>query len=95
MSFSVFDNFFRFFPLTFLGFCIFLVDPTMVSVLLSASVERFDVSRMRDFLGACHHFFVPATEVPRIVELVFKMELLAISCMSEVRSEHKVCLGLP
>ena len=33
----------------FLGFCVFLVHPTVISVLLSASVERFDVSRMRDF----------------------------------------------
>ena len=34
-----------------------------------------------------------ATEVPEIVQLVFNMELLAISSMSEVRSEHKVCFG--
>ena len=32
-----------------------------------------------------------ATEVPEIVQLVFNMELLAISSMSEVGSEHKVC----
>ena len=32
-----------------LGFWVFLVHPTVVSVLLSASVERFFVSRMRDF----------------------------------------------
>ena len=32
-----------------------------------------------------------ATEVPEIGQLVFYMELLAISIMSEVRSEHKVC----
>ena len=32
------------------GFGVFLVHPPMVSVLLSASVERFSVSRMRDFL---------------------------------------------
>ena len=32
-----------------LGFGAFLVHPTMVSVLLSASVERYLVSRMRDF----------------------------------------------
>ena len=36
-----------FFPFSY--FCVFLVHPTVVSVLLSASVERFDVSRMRDF----------------------------------------------
>ena len=33
----------------FFGCCVFLVHPTVVSVLLSASVERFDVSRMQDF----------------------------------------------
>ena len=41
--------------------------------------------------GACHHFLVSATEVPEIVQLVFNMQLLAISSMSEVGSEHKVC----
>ena len=34
-----------------------------------------------------------ATEVPEIVQLAFNMELLAISSMSEVRSEHKVGFG--
>ena len=33
----------------FFGFCVFFVHPTLVSVLLSASVKRFDVSRLRDF----------------------------------------------
>ena len=33
----------------FSRFWVFLVHPTVVSVLLSASVERFFVSRMRDF----------------------------------------------
>ena len=37
--------------------------------------------------------FSPATEVPEIVQLVFKTELLAISSMPEVRSEHKICFG--
>ena len=32
----------------FLGFCVFLVHPTVVSVLLSASVERSDVSHKQD-----------------------------------------------
>ena len=46
LSFSVLD----FFPFLFcFGFCVFLVHPTVVSVPLSALVERFDVSRMRDF----------------------------------------------
>ena len=31
------------------GFWVFLVHPTVVSVLLSASVERCFVSRMQDF----------------------------------------------
>ena len=47
LSFCVLDDFFRFSKK--LGFWVFLVHPTAVSVLLSASVERFFVSRMRDF----------------------------------------------
>ena len=39
----VLDDFFRFW--------VFLVHPTVESVLLSASVERCFVSRMRDFLS--------------------------------------------
>ena len=50
LSFSVLDNYFLF--KFFFGFCVFLVHPIVVSVLLSASAERFDVSRMRDFLFA-------------------------------------------
>ena len=34
-----------------------------------------------------------ATEVPEIVQLFLNMELLAISSMSEVGSEHIVCFG--
>ena len=34
------------------GFGVFFVHPPMASVLLSASVERFSVSRMRDFFKA-------------------------------------------
>ena len=45
------------------------------------------------FKGACQHFLVSATEVPEIIQLVFNMELLAISRMSEAGSEHKVCFG--
>ena len=45
-----FLRFGRFFPfLKKLGFWVFLVHPTVVLVLLSASVERCFVSRMRDF----------------------------------------------
>ena len=50
LSFSVLDYFFRFY--FFFGFWVFLVHPTVVSVLLSASVERFFVCRMRDLFIA-------------------------------------------
>ena len=53
ISLDVFEflSFELFFPfLIFFGFCVFLVHPTVVSVLVSASVEIFDVSCMRDFL---------------------------------------------
>ena len=46
-SVSVLDFFSLF--LIFFGFFVFLVHPTVVLVLLSASVERFYVSLMRDF----------------------------------------------
>ena len=36
------------------GFGVFLVHPPMASVLLSASVEIFSVSRMQDFFSRCH-----------------------------------------
>jgi hypothetical protein len=36
---------------------------------------------------------VSATEVPEIEQLVFNMELLAISSMCEIGSEQKVCFG--
>ena len=45
-EFSVLDYLFCFY---FFVFCVFLVHPTVVLVLLSASVERFYVSCMRDF----------------------------------------------
>ena len=46
-EFCVLDDFFRFSKKS--GFGVFLVYPPMASVLLSASVERCFVSRMRDF----------------------------------------------
>ena len=46
-GFCVLDDFFSFSKK--FGFRVFLVHPTVVSVLLSASVERCLVSRMRDF----------------------------------------------
>ena len=47
--------------------------------------------RLKSILKGALHFLVSATEVPKIVQLVFNMELLAISSMSEFRCEHKVC----
>ena len=52
----------------------------------------FEAKAREYFQGACHHFLVPATEVPETVQLVFSMELLAISSMSEVRSEYKITI---
>ena len=46
-EFLRFEYFFHFSKKS--GFRVFLVHPTMVSVLLSASVERCFVSNMRDF----------------------------------------------
>ena len=46
-EFFVLDYFFRY--NFFFGFCLFLVHPTVASVLLSALVERFNVTHMRDF----------------------------------------------
>ena len=50
LSYCVSDDFF--FSVKKLGFWVFLVHPTVVSVLLSASVKRCFVSRMRDFFHA-------------------------------------------
>ena len=50
LSFCVLDDFFR--DSNKLGFWVFLIHPTVVSVLLSASVERFGVSRMLDFFSS-------------------------------------------
>ena len=47
LSFYVLDDFFRFSKKS--GFWVFLVHPPMALVILSASVERCFVSRMRDF----------------------------------------------
>ena len=49
--------------------------------------------RLEYFQGVCHHFLVPDTEVTETVQLVFSMELLSITSMSEVRSEDKVCFS--
>ena len=47
LNFCVLNDFFRFSKK--LGFWVFLIDPTVLLVLLSALVERCFVSRMRDF----------------------------------------------
>ena len=47
LRFYILDDFFCFSKK--LGFWVFSVHPTVVSVLLSTSVERCFVSRMRDF----------------------------------------------
>ena len=52
----VLDDFFRFSKKS--GFWVFLVHPPMPWVLLSASVERFSVSRMRDFFFKKLHISV-------------------------------------
>ena len=41
------------------------------------------------FLAASHHFPVPSTEVPERVQLVWSMELLAITSILEVRGQYK------
>ena len=56
LSFFVLDDFFSFSKKS--GFGVFLVHPTMVSVLLYALVERCFVSRMRDFFYIVIHCHV-------------------------------------
>ena len=52
--------------------------------------NMFEAQALEYFQGAFYHFLVPSTEVPETIRLVLSMELLAISSMSEVRSEPKV-----
>ena len=63
-----------------MGFWVFLVQPTVVSVLLSASVKRCFVSRMRDF-------FLYVLGLGK--KIIFKVPFY----MSEVTSGHIVCFG--
>ena len=51
------------------------------------------MARQTSILGC--YFLVAATEVPETVQPVFSMEQLAMSGMSEVRSENKFVVGLP
>ena len=60
---------------------------------LSHFLSIFEAKIMEYFQGTHDHFLVPGTEVPETLRLVFSMELLAISSMSEVGSEHTVCFG--
>ena len=68
LSFCVLDDFFRFSKT--IGFGVFLIHPPMASVLLSASVERCFVSRMRDFQGGT--FFWGVGGPPK--KLCFQLE---------------------
>ena len=58
--------------------CMFLLDKETFFFCI------FKAKARECFQGACDHLLVPATEVPETVHLVFTMELLAISSMSEV-----------
>ena len=53
----------------------------------------FEAKARKYFPDVCHHFLVPATEVPETVQLAFSMEILTISSMSGVNT--KFVLGLP
>ena len=67
------DYFFRF---IFFGFCVFLIHPTVVSVLLSASVERFNVSRMQDFFNVNNNYRFSVGYAPEICCLLGKLPKL-------------------
>ena len=81
------EDFFRF--SNFFGFWVFLVHPTVVSVLLSASVERCFVSRMRDFYK--DNFDCLRTIMT--IATTTKM-LLSISCCSFIFLRSSSCLLL-
>ena len=49
------------------------------------------VASGRSIQCACDHILGQATEVPETIWLVFSMELIATSNISEVGSENKVC----
>ena len=58
---------------------------------LGLKIEKdFSGPKARLTLVECHHFLVQATKVLETVQLVFSMELLTISSMFEVSSDHKV-----
>ena len=52
----------------------------------------FEAKGREYFQGLYDNFLVPATGVPKTIKPVFSMELLAISDMSEVGSEHNICI---
>jgi hypothetical protein len=76
LSFCVLDDFLHFSKK--LGFLVFFVHPTLASVLLSASVERVGVSRMRDFLIQGHHLFKAGQETGTVS--AFPHVLVTLSC---------------
>ena len=84
LSFYVLDEFFRFSKK--MGFWVFSVHPTVVSVLLSASVERCFVSRMRDFfLYPYKHPFVGLKYCSSAVLHYYCTDLL-MNCCTVVRT---------
>ena len=68
LSFCILDDFFRFSKN--LGFWVLLVHPTVVSVLLSASVERCFVSRMRDFFKFIFFVLDKSRNLSKIVSVL-------------------------
>ena len=70
------DNFFRFYFYFIFGFCVFLVHPTVALVLLPASVERFDVSCLRDFF------------IAQRLELIKFIDYLCVNCQKSEFLKH-------
>ena len=70
LSFCVLDDFFRLSKK--LVFWVFLVHPTVVLVLLSASVERCFVSHMRDFFKTKNY-----VQIMRILCTTFNKKIYA------------------
>ena len=86
MSFCVLDDFFRFSKN--LGFWVFLVHPTVVSVLLSASVERCFVSRMRDF-----HRIGPLGRFDLVVAMSIYLSIYLFICPLSMRVFSRPLIG--
>ena len=78
LSFCVLDDFFCFSK--FLGFWVFFVHPTVVWVLLSASVKRFFVSRMRDFFQTLSTKFSQKSSFHKIFPLNLSTQFVYPIC---------------